>query len=158
MESSEMSFVLINILIRVFLIGLGVVLTIGLITYFYNKYKDGTAQLLPNKRPWFCWLPKFKTTVNLPSTIVNYADPLQSLGDKLQELGFRLEYQETGFARFTRGSKYGDFSTKIMKIDLTFSTPIKQETDVIVEYGEFAAFDTGDLWKLTTEVKQHLQN
>ena len=154
MESSETSIVLIRGLLRV----LGVALTIGLISYFYNRYKGGTAQLLPSKKPFFCWLPKFKTTVELPPKIVNYGNPLQSLGDKLQELGFRLESQEASYARFTRGSKYGDFSTKIMKIDLTFSTPIKQETDMLVEYGEFAAFDTGDLWKLTNEVKQHLQD
>ncbi len=76
---------------------------------------------------------------------------------RLNQLGFVEMGRDIDQIRFTRGSILGDFSVQIAKVDLTFRLPLDTETVLQVEYGAFAAFDTGDLWKFTTELKDRLE-
>ncbi len=57
---------------------------------------------------------------------------------------------------YKRGSVLGDFTIKIAKVNLFFSLPLESETKLYIQYGTFALFDTGDLWKFTNEIRGKL--
>lgn len=132
-----------------------VVIAVAL-TYFFSLYKKKQAVPLPDSKPGFSWLPKFTVQVEPAAGIVGGDDPVAALERRMSELGFRRTARDDAKIQFARGSLVGDFSVSIMNITLTFSLPIESPTTVLVEYGAFAAFDTGDLWKFATELRNNL--
>ena len=72
---------------------------------------------------------------------------------RLTDLGFSCDRQTPLALHLTRGHAKGDFSVELAKINLTVSLPLEAETELLVEADWLVAFDTGDLWQLTSEIK-----
>ncbi len=138
-------------------VGIGITVIIVLLAIFIPAYKRKRAKPLPQKKPAFCWLPKFTTTIRFTPQIIEADNSLNALDKILGHLGFQVENQTDEVISFAAGSVIGDFKREPLKIRLTFSLPLMAETPLLVEYGGFAAFDTGDLWKIATEFQQILQ-
>ena len=96
--------------------------------------------------------------MKVPQALLGSSDPPAALGERLRNFGFRVDKRTENVLRFTRRSALGDFSIKIAKVNLTFAMPLTADTEVLVEYGSFAAFDTGDLWTFTSELKAGLES
>lgn len=119
----------------------------------FALYRSKVAPELPASKPSFCLLPKFRATLRLPPEMLSAPDPIAELGRRLAAFGFSQAAWDSRSLRFARGSLLGDFSIKIVKVNLTFALPLAAETAVEIAYGSFAAFDTGDLWQFATELK-----
>ena len=124
---------------------------------FLVAYKTKEPTPLPFVRPTFACLPKYITPIALPQDIIAAGSPELALGERLAEYGFSESSQTVGKVCYTRGSIVGDLSVKIAKINLTFSLPLYRRPTMTVVAGGPLAFDTGDLWKLTTELKEKLE-
>lgn len=129
------------------------ILVVGALVVIFVAYRLKTSPGLPDTKPAFCLLPKYRVSLRLPPDIVSSSDPISVLGQRLAEFGFSESKREAGFVRYSRGSLLGDFSIKIAKVNLTFPLPLEADTVVEIAYGQIAAFDTGDLWRFATELK-----
>jgi hypothetical protein len=125
---------------------------------FLVAYKLKPAGVLPASKPRFCFLPKFSSSVALPPDVTEASSPQEQLISRLEKLGFSVVRQSEDELVFSRGSALGDFTVEIAKLDITFDLPIGPSTPVEVAYGSFAAFDTGDLWQFTQELKSQLEH
>lgn len=119
----------------------------------FLAYRSKAATDLPASKPSFCLLPKFRASFRLPPEVVSASDPIAELGQRLAAFGFAEAARNSGSLRYARGSMLGDFSIKLIKVNLTFALPLAAETAVEIAYGSLAAFDTGDLWRFATELK-----
>ena len=114
------------------------------------------------RKPTICFFPKYKTTINLSLEVTENSDPIRALSEKLVPYGFRLSKSEKDFIKFTKGSVLDErrtFSGEKMKLNLKFPIPLSQSSTVHVQYATFAGvlFDTGDLWKVTSDLKRNLE-
>jgi hypothetical protein len=124
-----------------------------------SGYRRQQAKSLPDRRPRVQWFPKYRATIAIPAALLGAEDSGAALGDQLGTLGFVVQERNDQVLSFKRGSVLGDFSTKLTKVDLIFSLPLSSETGLVVEYGTtLVAFDTGDLWALTAELKEMLES
>lgn len=122
----------------------------------YVLYRRAGPRDLTGSKPAFCMFPKYRFEIALPERVHSATDQIQALTRELEPMGFRPARQDDHGAVFTRGSVLGDFSIKVAKLNLRFEWPLKPITRVVIGYGVFAAFDTGDLWKFSTELKTRL--
>jgi hypothetical protein len=120
-----------------------------LIAYRLKPFSD-----LSVARPTISILPKYLVSVHIPEAVILSEAPSKSLGNMLSGLGFELEKTTTSEIRLVRGSVLGDFSLKIAKVRVSAPLPLLSETELRVEYGAFAAFDTGDLWTFCRELEE----
>ncbi|MFX1507947.1 MAG: hypothetical protein ACFFDC_17810 [Promethearchaeota archaeon] len=114
------------------------------------------------KKPTISFFPKYKTHINLSLEVIENANPIHALAERLIPFGFRLSKSETDFIQFTKGSVFDElltFSGAKMKLILKFPIPLSQNSTVDVQYATFAGvlFDTGDLWKVTSDLKRNLE-
>jgi len=123
---------------------------VAVAAYFYHQQ---SARELPEKRPRFAWMPKYRCHCTVPDSMRSSSDPARALVLRLTDRGFACDRQTPVALHLTRGHAKGDFSVELAKINLTFSLPIEVQTELVVEADWVAAFDTGDLWQLTTELK-----
>jgi len=123
---------------------------VAVVAYFYTRK---AATDLPGKRPRLAWMPKYRCRCEPSASVLSSPDPARALVLRLGELGFVCERQTPLALHFSRGHAQGDFSVELAKLDVTVSLPIESSTELLVEAGWVAAFDTGDLWQLTTELK-----
>lgn len=132
-----------------FSVAMGVVLVT-----LHLRYRSKSASQMPTERPSFCWQPKFVVEFELPDAITTATDPVNSLGDSLGQYGFKEVRQQPDSVMFARGHTLGDFSIKIAKVTLTFPLPLEKHQSAEAGYGSYAvAFDTGDLWTFTVELR-----
>lgn len=131
---------------------LGVAAAVG---GFYVAYRLKPPIQLPSHKPSFAWLPRYQFDVDA-SDWPKGDEVLPYLRTRFEELGFRQSSETTTMVRFTRGSALGDFSVKIMKLDVDVTLPIETRATLAVHYGALAAFDTGDLWTFASELKAKL--
>ena len=122
------------------------------------SYKRNKPKELPKTKPLIAWLPKYHSVVCLPEKIINTPSATEALGKQLSLFGFKLVKDSPSELVFSRGSALGDFSIKIVKVNLKFGKPLTNETKLIIEYGSFALFDTGDLWKFSEDLISKLEN
>ncbi len=120
---------------------------------FLSAYKLKSPQPLPSSKPSFCFLPKFEGSISVPPINAETTQPTDFLAERLAEAGFSVAQRTDDELVFSRGSVLGDFSVKIAKVNMRFDLPIQPSTRFTIEYGAFAAFDTGDLWQFTQELK-----
>jgi hypothetical protein len=73
------------------------------------------------------------------------------------ELGFRFDAWTKEAVRFTRGKSWGDFSAKLIKLDLSLPYPLERESSLKLEVSGVCLFDTGDLWKLSHELVERIE-
>ncbi len=124
---------------------------------FLAAYKFKPASPLLSSKPSFCLLPKFKGLIDLRPNIAQAPQPAESLAEGLAESGFSVAARSDSELVLSRGSVLGDFSVKIAKANLRFEVPLQSPAAFIIEYGSFAAFDTGDLWQFAQELKSSLE-
>ncbi len=120
-------------------------------------YKLTWPSSLSPKKPFVSWFPKYRIGVSMPSGILENREPELALAYRLERLGFQQSHRDIDYLRFSRGSVMGDFHIEISKVDLTFRLPVDVQTILTVEYGAFAAFDTGDLWQFTAELQKRIE-
>ena len=120
-------------------------------------YKYKSPGDLPANKPMFCLLPKFRAPLRLSADLVDAAEPLAELSTLLASCGFRLTTEASDRASFTRGSAVGDFSIKLVKINLDLELPLAAETQSVIEIGGLAPyFDNGGLCKFAHELSEKL--
>ena len=134
---------------------ISIVMTVIIFTLMYKRIP---AKPLKTRKPVVCLLPKFKTTITLTDQIINADNLIAVLSKELSKLGFNLSGQNEFWITYSRGHILADFSVDVAKVNIKVTQPISNPISIIVEYGWVAAFDTGDLWTFTTELKRKLSN
>lgn len=123
-----------------------VVIAVELAIYKIIEYTP-----LPSKKPFFQLFPKYYWTLDSKLDEAG----LQKV---MSKFGFSLKKEGEDKLIFHRGSVLGDFSIKIAKVDVVFEKPLDSGSRINIEYGAFALFDTGDLWKFSLELRKKLTN
>jgi hypothetical protein len=139
---------------------IGVAIAIPLVLALLKVlYVLKTPASMPARKPLLCVLPKYWAIVNIDAAILNSDDPTQVIVSSLEALGFHVARQGPHRVELSRGHILGDFSIKIAKLNVRISLPADQKTKLTIEYGALfgAAFDTGDLWRVTTQLIERLQ-
>jgi len=100
-------------------------------------YKLLPFKVWKNQKPKFVFFPKY---------IVNFNGPVSEIESALE----RIEFNKNSDNTYSRGKIYGDFSAKATK----FTVEINEEKKQIKIYSPFfgIVFDTGDTWKITSEI------
>jgi hypothetical protein len=111
------------------------------------------SRLLPEKKPAFEFSPAYQVPIVLSDSILFATTPESELARKVETLGFSPVEKTADKVLFRRGSLLGDFSIKIIRVDLAFSLPLSRESLATVRYGSFCLFDTGDLWSFCSELR-----
>ena len=57
---------------------------------------------------------------------------------------------------FVRGKEWADFLINHIRIRISFPLPLAKNSKMLLEAAEVVLFDTGDLWKLASELKAHI--
>jgi hypothetical protein len=120
-------------------------------------YRLRSPEPFPPRKPGFCWFPKYLVPMDFPGEILHSSNPISVLEGRLSPLGFQLEESSKGEVKFRRGFVLGDISVKLVKVEMIFPAALDGNRCVTVQYGFVAAFDTGDLWTLASEVREHIQ-
>lgn len=110
-----------------------------------------------DNKPFISFFPKYRTKVMLPSSVVKAESPEKVLEQILSEFGFGKKSQGVVFAKYSRGHILGDFSIKLARVNLLVTSPDSDSVELSIEAGWVIAFDTGDLWKFLTELKEKLE-
>lgn len=127
------------------------------VTAFFYSGKS-PIQFMEGKKPRIVWMPKYRALCKPSPDIINTEDPARAITLLLSGKGFVCERQTPLALHFIRGYAKGDFSVELARVNLTVTLPITEETEMLVEAGWIAAFDTGDLWQLTQEIKSLIEN
>ena len=112
----------------------------------------------PRLKPKFCMFPKYDLSIRTPLRVKESTDPVVMLGNLLEPFGFSQTTSTEESIQFSRGSALGDFSIEIAEVNFAFSLPIGSDLICRATYGNFAAFDTGDLWTLCSEIKTKIED
>jgi len=91
-----------------------------------------------NKRPKFVWLPKY---------IVPFETTTEELLKSLEQNGF--EPVDGSSQLFKRGKVLGDFSAKHLLLHVEI---LENQNAFKLFAGSLAIFDTGDLWRASSEI------
>ena len=128
-----------------------VLVTIGVLFVTTVLYRLLPFRTAGDRRPFLALLPKYKKRI-----VSSESD--QALEEKLARYGFRKTKQRGATASFTRGSVLGDLSIELAKVDVGLIRLNDKALEITVQAGWVAAFDTGDHWKLITELGRRLEN
>jgi len=126
-----------------------VVIVLFTLTYKLIPYRD-----LPDAKPGFALFPKYRTSIDWSPE----APDVPELEEKFVRFGFRVCRSDENGMSFKRGQLLGDFTVKLLKLKCTISAPENGSSSLSLEAGWMIAFDTGDLWTFTSELKQKLQS
>ncbi|MEK6237256.1 MAG: hypothetical protein N2C14_21305 [Planctomycetales bacterium] len=134
--------------LAIILAGLIVIFS-GLIGYSAKGFTP-----LPATKPMICMLPKFIVPLQIEGE-----DVLRELSARLARHGFRELRRDAGAVVFTRGSKLGEFSIKVMKLYVMAALPLSNPVQLRVVYGApfGVVFDTGDLWTFCRELIEKVE-
>jgi hypothetical protein len=90
--------------------------------------------------------PEKPTFVLFPKYIAQYDKPLVEIESAL----LALEFEKNEQGAFSRGTIYGDFSAKAIKL----AVEIDEQERTIKVYAPFFGilFDTGDIWQVATNI------
>lgn len=122
-----------------------------LLTGITALYKLMPHRTLGDRKPLIALLPKYKKNIKLN---INK----EQVKANLATLGFDETQSKNGITYFNRGSLLGDFSVKLIKINLGVKEPHNGLSEITLEAAWVAAFDTGDFWILTTELVNKLES
>jgi hypothetical protein len=125
----------------------------GLFRILYRR-RGPTAR--EPRKPVLKWLPKYEVAVGIPGEVLAAEEPHRELEGMLEDFGFSLEAWTPGRVNYARGKAWGDFSVKLIRIRVSFPTPLEAETTMRVEVADLCLFDTGDLWRLTGRLAERL--
>ena len=121
-------------------------------------YKIKPHKSLGEKKPFISFFPKFKTSVKLPSSLLESENIEKELESSLSEYGFIKKNKNGSTTKYSRGHILGDFSIKLAKVNLLVTEPNSGCVEIAMEAGWVVAFDTGDFWKFLTELKEKIEN
>ena len=121
-------------------------------------YKVLPRRNLGEKKPFVSFLPKFKTSVKLPTVLLASENPEKGLEVVLSEYGFIKKSKNNSITKYSRGHVLGDFSIKLAKVNLLVTEPKSGLAELAIEAGWVVAFDTGDFWQFLTELKAKIEN
>ena len=125
---------------------------------FQVIYRRRKARSLERKKPMLAWFPKYRVSVRLPVAVTQSPSPAEELEALLAASGFKLDCCTKEAIHFTRGKSWGDFSIELMRLRLSFPTPLLEYSEMILEVADVCLFDTGDLWVLANELAESLKN
>jgi hypothetical protein len=131
-----------------------IVIVSVVVAAFLVAYRLKPFSELSVRRPMLSVLPKYLVSIRIPTAVILSQNPSESLEEMLSSLDFKLEETTASEIRFTRGSVLGEFSFKVAKVRVSAPFPLLSETQMQIEYGAFAAFDTGHLWKFCRELQE----
>ena len=98
--------------------------------------------------PYKVWRNDKPKVVFFPKYIAGYQTSSETIREKL----IQLKFVEKEPNVYVRGKIYGDFSAKAIKLKIKLD---KDNNQILVSSMIFGiAFDTGDLWALTSEIIQ----
>jgi hypothetical protein len=123
-------------------------------TLFRVIYRRRKVQPLESRKPFIKWLPKYRTEVQVPEPVASSDDSTLALEGILEELGFELAHWTRETVVFRRGKSWGDFSVRLIPLHVSFSLPLRGTCFMDVEVATVCLFDSGDLWKLTHELRE----
>lgn len=115
-------------------------------------YKALPHRQLPEVKSGFTLFPKYQTSVDWGPT----APGELAIEEKFAESRFELSGTAENEMHFQRGHLLGDFSLKLVKLRCRLTLPENGSSILTVEGGWMIAFDTGDLWTITSELKRNL--
>lgn len=138
-----------KLVIFIFALGIGVVLNAVL--------RRKRIQWLPERRPWFCILPKYCMNLNLSGAEDDWE---KEVHQRITRLGFELSDRNKEFQSYERGHDYADFSADKIRIAIFVRRPIANPAVVGLQYASKfgVAFDTGDLWKVADSIRTQLKS
>lgn len=129
----------------------------GIATSLFRAiYRRRKPRLPETKKPHLAWFPKYRIPLALPATVLNGEAPEQELERILAPLGFELDYWTRAAIHFGRGKTWGDFSIRLVRLRLTFPLPLRTDTEALLEVADVCLFDTGDLWRLSGEIRDRI--
>lgn len=117
-------------------------------------YKGLPFRSVGESKPAFCLFPKYEVTIC-------WREPqpeMASMEAMLSKYGFTAVSIDDRKAVFDRGKLLGDFSVKLLKLRCVVEAPKDGESRLTLQARWMIAFDTGDLWRFTTELKQKLES
>ena len=134
--------------IFIFALGIGVVLNAAL--------RRKRIHWLPERRPWFCILPKYCMRLDLSGAEDDWE---KEVYQRITRLGFELSDRNKEFQSYERGHEYADFSADAVRIAIFVRLPITNPAVVGMHYASKfgVAFDTGDLWKVADSIRTQLK-
>lgn len=114
-------------------------------------------QWLPERRPWFCVLPKYCMNLDLTGPEESWEDEVHT---RITRIGFTVNEENDEFVSYKRGHDYADFSADAVRIAIVVRRPIANPAVVGLQYASKfgVAFDTGDLWKVADSIRTELTN
>lgn len=115
-------------------------------------YRKIPFRRFTSKRPFLIFFPKYLLKNIKVNSVDTPLGKLEHITSKLTEISFELKTNSPSKLFFSRGHFLGDFSTDIAKLDVYVDTDNHGELNISIEYGQFALFDTGDLWKITKKI------
>ena len=124
---------------------------------FRSFYRRKKAQPTELNKPRFKWFPKYEVPIVLPQKLIASADYSDELELILGQIGFEINYWTKKAIHFKRGKSWGDFSLKVIRINVSIPTPLTENSTMLVEVADVCLFDTGDLWLLTNELDELLK-
>ena len=125
---------------------------------FILLYKILPHRNIGDTKPSFSFFPKFKTKVKLPETLLESENVEKALEELLSEYGFVKKSQKNFVTKYSRGHILGDFSIKLLNVNLLVTKPKSGVVEFAIEAGWVAAFDTGDFWQFLTELKAKVES
>lgn len=129
-------------------------IAVGVFRFVYRRKRP---KALPGSRPRLQWFPKYRAQVAPSERIMNAEDRDKAFAACLEPMGFALDSWTPDRIRFTRGRDWGDFSIRLIKLNLSLSHPLEREAFVELEVGSVCLFDTGDVWKVCQEVVERVE-
>ncbi|PQO40213.1 hypothetical protein [Blastopirellula marina] len=132
-------------------------LLLGSVAAIAFAYQQAKLKPLPLRAPRLAWFPKYRCRCQLAESIRTSAEPLREIALRLEPLGFECDRQTPLALHFTRGQAQGDFHIRLAKLSVTVTIPAEGEVELTVKADWLVAFDTGDLWRQTDELKRTLE-
>lgn len=133
-------------------------LLLGGVAAIAFAYQQTRLKSLPPQEPRLAWFPKYRCRCQLAESIRTSADPLREIALRLELLGFECDRQTPLALHFTRGQAHGDFHVRLAKLNVAVTVPAAGEVELTVKADWLVAFDTGDLWRQTDELKRTLES
>lgn len=96
--------------------------------------------------PFRTWTPDKPIFTLFPKYVAAFEKPVSEIESNLEKIRFKKVSND----RFTRGKVYGDFSANLIKL----TAKVDKKNNQVKVFASFfgVLFDTGDIWKVTSEI------
>lgn len=122
-----------------------------------ERYRQKSPTPLPARKPKIAFYPKYLVEFDSNHLGVDISQHTLIIKTVLANLGFEETDPGNNETAFRRGMERGDFSIKLALIFVRFPQNADGPPHFVIEYGWFAWFDTGDLWRLARDIKNQIE-